>query len=87
MTKAIKTSDAGFYSVDALTPNLYTMTAVMQGFSANSVQHVQVSLGQTRETSFSLKVSSTGETISVTAGALAVEPRIRVQGTDYVQPG
>jgi hypothetical protein len=72
-TKTIKTSDAGFYSVDALTPGQYTVKAMMQGFSTISVQHVQVDPGQTRETSFSLKVGSTGETISVTADALAVE--------------
>ncbi len=72
-TKTITTSDAGFYSVDALTPGQYTVKATREGFSTVSVQHVQVDPGQTRETSLSLKVGSTGETISVTADALAVE--------------
>ena len=75
-TSAVKTattSDAGFYSVDALTPGQYTVKATMQGFSTVSVQHIQVDPGQTREASLSLKVGSTGETISVTADALAVE--------------
>ena len=72
-TKTISTSGAGFYSVDALTPGQYTVKATMQGFSTVSVQHVQVDPGQTRETSLTLKIGSTGETISVTADALAVE--------------
>jgi hypothetical protein len=73
VTKSITTATSGFYSVDALTPGLYTVKASVQGFNTVSVQHVQVDPGQTRETSLSLKVGSVGETISVTADALAVE--------------
>ncbi|ADV83037.1 TonB-dependent receptor [Terriglobus saanensis] len=73
VTKSITTATSGFYSVDALTPGLYTVRASVQGFNTVFVQHVQVDPGQTRETSLSLKVGSVGETINVTADALAVE--------------
>ena len=71
--KSITTSEAGFYSVDALTPGLYSVRATRDGFTQVTVQHVQVDPGQTRETSLTLKVGSAGESISVTADALAVE--------------
>ncbi len=73
VAKTLTTSDGGFYSIDALNPGQYTVKASLQGFSATEVQHVQVDPGQTREASLVLKVGSTGETVSVTADALAVE--------------
>ena len=73
ITKSLTTSAGGFYSIDALTPGQYSVKAVREGFAQVTVEHVQVDPGQTREASLSLKVGSTGETISVTADALAVE--------------
>ncbi|WP_263381256.1 TonB-dependent receptor [Granulicella arctica] len=71
--RTLSTSDGGFYSVDALTPGLYSVKIARDGFSQVTVQHVQVDPGQTRETSVTLKVGNAGESISVTADALAVE--------------
>ncbi len=71
--RTLTTSDAGFYSVDALTPGLYSLRVTHDNFSQVTVQHIQVDPGQTRETSVTLKVGNTGESISVTADALAVE--------------
>ncbi|WP_158944737.1 carboxypeptidase regulatory-like domain-containing protein [Granulicella sp. S190] len=73
VSKTLTTSEAGFYSVDALTPGLYSVKAAHVGFTQLTVQHVQVDPGQTRETSVTLKVGSTGESVNVTADALAVE--------------
>lgn len=73
LTKTLTTSAGGFYSVDALTPGQYSVKAVRDGFAQVTVTHVQVDPGQTRETSVTLKVGSTGENINVTADALAVE--------------
>ncbi len=73
VAKLLKSSEAGFYSIDALNPGQYTVKAMAQGFSATEEQHVQVDPGETRESSLVLKVGSTGETLSVTADALAVE--------------
>jgi len=71
--KTTTTSGAGFYSADALTPGLYTVNVSRDGFAQVTVSHVQVDPGQTRETSITLKIGNTGETVSVTADALAVE--------------
>lgn len=73
VTKALTTSSGGFYSIDALTPGQYTVKAIREGFAQITVEHVQVDPGQTRETSVTLKVGSTGESMDVTADALAVE--------------
>ena len=73
IVKTFTTSDQGFYSIDALTPGLYSVKATRDGFTQVTVQHVQVDPGQTRETSVTLKVGSAGESVNVTADALAVE--------------
>ncbi|MBW4028741.1 MAG: TonB-dependent receptor plug domain-containing protein [Acidobacteria bacterium] len=73
VAKTITTSDSGFYSIEALSPGEYSVLAVKDGFTQVSVNHVQVDPGQTREASFSLKVGSTSQTVTVTADALAVE--------------
>jgi len=71
--RSLTTSDGGFYSVDALPPGLYSVKVARDGFSQVTVQHVQIDPGQTREASVTLKIGNTGESISVTADALAVE--------------
>jgi hypothetical protein len=71
--KTTTTSDAGFYSADALTPGLYTVNVSRDGFASVTVLHVQVDPGQTRETSLTLKIGNAGESVDVTADALAVE--------------
>ncbi len=71
--RTLQTSDAGFYSVDALTPGPYSVKVSRDGFSLTTVQHVLIDPGQTRETSVTLKVGNTGESVNVTADALAVE--------------
>jgi hypothetical protein len=71
--RTLTTSDGGFYSVDALTPGLYSVKASHDDFSQVIVQHIQVDPGQTREASLTLKVGNIGESVNVTADALAVE--------------
>ena len=73
VAKTTTTSDAGFYSADALTPGLYTVSVSRDGFASVMVSHVQVDPGQTRETSITLKIGNAGESVNVTADALAVE--------------
>ena len=73
VSKSLTTNGSGFYSADALTPGEYSVRVSKDGFSQTDVQHIAIDPGQTRETSLSLKVGSAGETVNVTADALAVE--------------
>ncbi len=73
ISKTLATSDSGFYSADSLTPGNYSVRVSKDGFSQTDVQHITIDPGQTREASISLKVGSAGETVNVTADALAVE--------------
>ena len=73
VSKTLTTNGAGFYSVEALIPGDYSVRVTKDGFTQTTVQHVALDPGQTREASLSLKVGSTGESVNVTADALAVE--------------
>lgn len=73
VSKTLTTNGAGFYSAEALIPGDYSVRVTKDGFTQTTVQHVALDPGQTREASLSLKVGSTGESVNVTADALAVE--------------
>ena len=69
----LTTKSDGFYSAEALTPGAYTVEADVPGFKRQTLQHVQVDPGQTREASLVLAVGASSEVMNVEADALAVE--------------
>ncbi len=69
----LTTKSDGFYSAEALTPGAYTVEAEVPGFKRETLEHVQVDPGQTREASLTLTVGASSEVLNVEADALAVE--------------
>ena len=57
----------GTYRFPALTPGVYEITALLQGFTTSKTPNVQLALGQTLRVDFGLAVATLTETVSVTA--------------------
>jgi len=67
--KSITTDDSGYYRVSSLQSGTYTVTINQQGFAPYKAGQVIVQVGSVTEVSPRLGVSSTTETVEVTAEA------------------
>ena len=56
--------DQGTYRFPALTPGVYEITALLQGFTTSKTPNVQLALGQTLRVDFGLAVATLTETVS-----------------------
>lgn len=68
----LQSNSAGFYRFSALAPGEYELRVEATGFRASSVV-VPLTTGQTRDMNVTLEVQSTGESVSVTAEAPALD--------------
>jgi len=68
----LQSNSAGFYRFSALAPGEYELRVEAAGFRASTVA-VPLTTGQTRDMNVTLEVQSTGESVSVTAEAPALD--------------
>jgi Carboxypeptidase regulatory-like domain/TonB dependent receptor len=66
------TDSAGLYIVPQLPPGIYDITVKKQGFATENRPNVQLQVNQNATLNFSLKVSSSAETIQVTGAPPAL---------------
>src|SRR6266566_2662411 len=67
--RSITTDDTGHYTVPSLRPTEYSLTVEASGFSKYFQKNIRLIADQTATIDVQLKVGSTAETLTVTAGA------------------
>lgn len=65
LVRTTATNSSGTYALSQIPPGVYTLKAMMQGFSASSRENVTLSLSQSAVFDFQLNVGSTTETVQV----------------------
>src|SRR5215210_1760104 len=73
LERSANSSDEGLYSIVLLPPGIYKVSAEASGFSAISVENVEVTVGRTIDGKLQLGVSGVREVVNVTAGAIQVQ--------------
>ena len=73
LERTVNAGDDGLYSIVLLPPGIYKLTASAQGFSAVTVDNVEVTVGRTIDVKITLGVSGVQEVVNVTAGAIQVQ--------------
>jgi outer membrane receptor protein involved in Fe transport len=81
LSRSVKTSDDGSYSIAPLPAGVYTIKVAMAGFSTATAASVETLVGSTTTQNFSLKPGSNTETVEVTSEA----PLLDVLKTDVSQ--
>lgn len=71
--KEATSNEQGSYTIPAVEPGVYTVTATASGFSKTVVSNLAVEVSGTAEADFSMKVGSGNETVEVAANAVAVQ--------------
>ena len=69
VSRTTTTNEAGFYTVPALNPGQYTLTAESDGFAPVERPSARLEVGQTLRADFSLNVGSVTEVVEVSAAA------------------
>jgi outer membrane receptor for ferrienterochelin and colicin len=67
ITRSLTTDEEGRFNAPQLTPGRYSVTITRQGFATTEDPNVILTVGQTLDLIFSLKVSSVEERVTVTA--------------------
>lgn len=67
--RIVETDSSGLYTVPALQPGTFSVTATASGFGKLTVQNVQLLVDQTQTVNLHLTVASSGETVEVQATA------------------
>src|SRR5687767_12558320 len=67
ISRSLTTDEEGRFTALQLQPGKYTVTIAKQGFATTQDPNVTLTVGQTLDLSFSLKVSNVAETVTVTA--------------------
>lgn len=75
------TSAAGLYSFISLNPGVYKVTVSQTGFANVIQENVTVNVDQVTQVNIALKVGTTTEQVTVTAGVALVEPTNSTVGT------
>jgi hypothetical protein len=70
LTRSVKTSSSGEYSLVNLPIGVYTLTYTADGFDVQRTQHITVQADRTATVNASLKVGQTSETVEVQATPL-----------------
>jgi hypothetical protein len=73
LERSSTSSDEGLYSIVLLPPGIYKVSAEASGFSAVTVENVEVTVGRTIDVKMTLGVSGVQEVVNVTAGAIQVQ--------------
>jgi hypothetical protein len=73
LERSSNTGDDGLYSIVLLPPGIYKVSAEASGFSAVTVDNVEVSVGRTIDVKLTVGVSGVQEVVNVTAGAIQVQ--------------
>jgi outer membrane receptor for ferrienterochelin and colicin len=73
LERSANSSDEGLYSIVLLPPGIYRVSAEASGFSAVTVDNVEVTVGRTIDVKLQLGVSGVQEVVNVTAGAIQVQ--------------
>jgi hypothetical protein len=75
------TSSAGLYSFISLNPGVYKVTVSQTGFANVIQENITVNVDQATQVNIALKVGTTTEQVTVTAGVALVEPTNSTVGT------
>jgi len=73
LERTVTTSEDGIYRVVLLPPGIYKVMAEASGFSAQTIDNVEVVVGRTAEINITLGVSGVQEVVTVTAGTVQVQ--------------
>ncbi|HJQ22801.1 MAG TPA: carboxypeptidase regulatory-like domain-containing protein [Blastocatellia bacterium] len=73
LERTVSSGDDGLYTILLLPPGVYRVTATAQGFSAVTVDNVEVAVGRTIDVKITLGVSGVQEVVNVTAGSIQVQ--------------
>ena len=73
LERTTNSSDDGLYSIVLLPPGVYKVSAEASGFSAVTIDNVEVAVGRTIDVKLTLGVSGVQEVVNVTAGAIQVQ--------------
>lgn len=80
-TRTVTSDSSGHYTVLALPPGTYRLSASMSGFDQGVVEGVVLNVNDALNFDFSLKVGNVSQSVSVEANALQVETTTTSQGT------
>jgi len=67
------TNEVGFYQIPGLSPGVYTMTAIAEGFATQERPNVTLETSQTARIDFTMNIGSVTETVEVSAAALLLQ--------------
>jgi len=81
--RSVFTNESGYFTASALQPNVYSITAALEGMQSVRREGVKVLVGQTVAVDLSLAVGNVEEAITVTAEAPVVETA-RSSSASYV---
>ena len=81
VARTITTNSEGLYSFPALTPGMYQVKVVAQGFQAAVASDVQLQVQQTARMDFTLTVGQASQTIEVAANATLLATENTTVGT------
>ncbi|HYP25277.1 MAG TPA: carboxypeptidase regulatory-like domain-containing protein [Blastocatellia bacterium] len=73
LERVANTNDDGLFTIVLLPPGVYSVTAEATGFSAVTLERVEVIVGRTADVKLSLGVSGVQEVVNVSAGAVQVQ--------------
>ena len=73
LERTVTSGEDGIYTIILLPPGIYRVTATAQGFSAITVDNVEVTVGRTIDVKITLGVSGVQEVVNVTAGSIQVQ--------------
>jgi carboxypeptidase family protein len=73
LERTTNSGDDGLYSIVLLPPGVYKVSAEASGFSAVTMENVEVAVGRTIDIKLTLGVSGVSEVVNVTAGAIQVQ--------------
>jgi hypothetical protein len=85
-TRTVTSDAAGQYSILALPPGRYRLTAIVPAFQQGNIDNVDLNVNDALHFDFSLQVGSANETISVEANALQIQTVATSTGTTIESP-
>src|ERR1700686_3816088 len=80
-TRTASTDSSGAYSILALPPGNYRLTASMAGFENGVVDNINLNVNDALKFDFALKVGNVSQTVSVDASAVQVDTTTTSMGT------
>lgn len=85
-TRSVTTDASGQYSLLALPPGHYRLTAAVQNFQQGVISNVDLNVNDALHFDFLLQVGNVNETVSVDADALQVQTVVTSTGTTIESP-